>query len=197
MPVILIELNRLSSLGLAPHHIKKVKQAQASAAEVKEHSYHLPVGEVEQILNVTQINLATESKRGLFPTREGSGLNKYYDIRKIVRCFWDAIHSVGIDMEIKKEKHRKLVLENKATLGGYIDRETAEDRTVTLLRAITRMFIHNVKMASPMLTACPTPREAEKILMDQFKDIFNTLERESKRIEWSDEKNIQAEETEE
>jgi len=148
--------------------------------------------ELLNILQTTQRELTSFTKKGIFPNKKGrtERNESYYDIIEIIKCLWKSnIQNVeAIDELIKKEKLRGLEIKNNNEAGFYLEKEKCAERTETLLRAIMNMFYYAIKKSSPMLAGCRSAADAEKIQLLNYESVFKTLEEESKELEWKDEK---------
>lgn len=188
MAILIIDSDLMRTAGFNSQQIAKIRKCQADSKDVEKDSVFFPIGKVQELLGITSYQLVSLAKSNRFPTRIKKHGRYGYDGYKILEYYWKAINDFDIETEIKKEKHLKLVIENKKKMGALIEKEAAEDRSVTLLKALGRMFLYTVKMSAPLLVGCPSNREAEKIMNDRFKEMFDILNSECKKTEWADEK---------
>ena len=191
MAIITVDTNKLLRNKIAPAQIKIIKDDCIADDKAKEDNrYFISDIDVQKILKVNNFNLANATKKGLFPVKRGQSGYKGYDIREILKYLWDSMHGTNIDLRIKKQKEIELTLRNKVALGEFVKKETAQDRTVSLINVIKKMFFYVIKASSAMLVGCSSARVAEKIISEQFKEIFNVLENEAKKVEWKSEKEV-------
>lgn len=193
MPVLIIDTDKMLDVGFKKADINKIYDCKANRDLTEKAWYFAPAKVIEQILKTSNSNLSVLSKQGRFPGKEKINYKTSagYDMRKCIKMLWDLASGENIDLDIKRQKHRKLMLENKAVAGEYVSKNTAEERVIRLLKAVQRMFQYVIKTSAPMVIGCPKSKEAENILRDQFQDIFDTLERECNKIEWKDEKSAE------
>ena len=195
--IIVIDTDKMRKEGYKMAEIKNLRtRCGATTTAAKELRYHIPVGEVEKLLGTSTMHLSNASKKKLFPPREGMPYNRYYDVQEIIRYLWQSVHGYNVELRIKRQKEMELIIKNRKALGQLIDVAEAEDRSVNFLSAIKRMFIYITKTSSALLVGCSSPRIAEKILLDQFNDVFKTLEAQAKKVEWTDEKKAKLKEIE-
>ena len=188
MALILVDTGKLLQQGFAPKLIKKIKDL-CSIKQKKQRSL-ITAERAEELLNTNVTALSKLTSAGVFPVRKGDRSTKVYYAEEILLCLWRVLHEEDLDNNIKRQKELKLKIENKAALGEYVKKDIAEDRVVSLLKALTRMYNYVVKSSAPLVAGCPTAKEAEKILHRQFKDIFDLIEDQQKRVEWKDEKTL-------
>ena len=192
MSVILIDTDKLVKQGgYANQDIKIIRDnCQATGEQIDNAKFFIPAARVESILRTSNMHLAQMTKKGLFPGRIGTAGYKGYDGREILKFLWESIHGYNVDLRIKKQREIQLQIQNRAALSKYVSREIAEERHRTLLAALQRMFQYIIKTAAPMMVGVSSPRMAEGVLRERFKDIFGVLENESQKIEWKDEQGV-------
>lgn len=180
--IITIDTDNLKKLKIGPRIIKKI--IDAGQVPPDDTCEKIPPRFVEKTLNTTRNRLMSMSRLGKFPAREGDKNFKYYRLSKILVAYWTILFGSDVDNDIKEQKRLKLEIENKRRTRELIDRREAEDRTVSLLRTMKRMFIYIAKTAAPVLLSCTNARQAEQIIMDRYKDMFAIIEQECNKKEW-------------
>ena len=193
--IIIVDTEKLRREGYKTTEVKNIRtRCAATGKAAEELRYHLPAKVVEKMLRTSTMNLSNASKKNLFPSRQGGQTNRYYDVREIIGFLWESINGYDVDLRIKKQKEIKLTIENEKARGELIDAATAEERSVMFLNGVKRMFTYIVKTSAALLVGCNSPRIAEKILFEQYKDIFKMLEDRGQRIEWDNEKTANSKE---
>jgi len=189
--VISVDTRAMMKNGFKATEIKMIRdRCLATDNQLEESRYFIQDVEVQRICRASLSKLQALSIQGRFPIKTGHAGAKGYDVREIIKYFWEALHGTNLDTRIKKQKELMLSIQNKEKLGEYVKRSMVEERITHLLLAIKRMYMYTIKNSSPLLVGCPSARAAERVLDNQLREVFALLEKEAQQVEWLSEQKI-------
>ena len=120
----------------------------------------------------------------------------FYNVWDVIRCMRRETSELSagstdsgdsVDKELKKERIRKLQIENATKSGEVIDRLTVKERMASLYNGVKDTIRHAIKMCAPKMVSLPNAIIAEQMMTAEWNRAIEYLGTVTDVKEWEDE----------